>query len=90
MIGLGFPESNEQYKKFINTQDQNARSELAKGYSDGFVMPLSALNNPIVTFKFIDMFPTRLEQMQLSTKLSDVVYLSGNVTFSYNYFRLEN
>lgn len=90
MIGLGFPENTEQYKKFINTQQYPARGELAKGYSDGFVMPLSGLNNPVKTFKFIDMFPVRLEQMQLSTKFSDVVYLSGNATFSYNYFRVED
>lgn len=87
MIGLGFPESNQQYSTWINKQEGN--SELAKGYSDGFLQVLSPSNNVAKTIRFYDMYPTNLQQLQLDTKYSDVVYLAGTVTFAYNYFLIE-
>lgn len=90
MIGLGFPESNDQYRNFIQSQDTNLYGELAKGYSDGFIQPLNGQNNSTRTFRFVDMFPTRLESLQLSSILTDVVYLAGVATFEYNYFKIED
>lgn len=87
MIGLGFPERSQQYTSWINKQ--KGYGDLAKGYSDGFLQVLSPLNNISKTLRFYDMYPTRLEQIQLSTKFSDVVYLAGTVTFAYNYFLIE-
>ena len=87
MIGLGFPENSNQYTTWINKQ--KGYGDLTKGYSDGFLQVLSPLNNVSKTLRFYDMYPTRLEQMQLSTKFNDIVYLAGTVTFAYNYFLIE-
>lgn len=87
MIGLGFPESTQQYTSWIGKQ--KGYKDRAKGYSDGFLQVLNPLNNIAKTVRFYDMYPTRLEQLQLDTKLGDVVYLAGTVTFAYNYFLIE-
>lgn len=88
MIGLGCPSDSEQYNSFLRNQTQPNYSNLAKGYSDGFVQPLTSQNNAIKTFHFIDMFPTDLNQIQLTTTYSDETYIGGEATFEYNYFLL--
>jgi hypothetical protein len=88
MVALGYPEDNEQYSKFIKTQNASVYSELARNYSDATVSVLDAKNNPTMGFTFYDLFPTSLDPIQLESTAMDVNYVIGSATFKYSYFTL--
>lgn len=90
MVGLGFPQSRDQYKNFISSRtDELNRNELLAGYSDGTLSILNAFNSPIKDIQFINLFPTALSSIQLQSTVSDTVYLAGNANFRYTYYRIE-
>lgn len=90
MVALGFPESHDQYKNFVGTQDRLVYSEMAKNYSDGTLSILDSHNNAIKTFKFNDMFPISLDAIQFESTAMDVNYVLGNATFRYSYFTIDS
>lgn len=90
MVGLGFPESHDQYKNFIRTRtDTLNRNELTAGYSDGTLQILNSTNNPSRTIRFVDLFPTSLQQLTLQSTTQDTVYLAATATFRYTTYRFE-
>lgn len=90
MIGLGFPESHEQYSNFISSRtDAINTNHLLAGYSDGTLQILNSSNNPIRTIRFVDMFPTSLQSLQLQSTQTETVYLAGTATFRYTYYKFE-
>lgn len=89
MVALGYPESYDQYKKFVNTQDSTVYSELARNYSDATVTVLDAKNNPTNSFKFYDLFPISLDPVQFESTAMDVNYVIGAATFKYTYFTID-
>lgn len=90
MVGLGFPESHEQYKNFINNRtDAVNTNELLSGYSDGVLQILNSSNNVARTIRFTDLFPTSLTQIQLQSTVTDTMYLASNATFRYTTYRFE-
>ena len=89
IVALGYPEDNQQYSKFVNTQNSTVYSELARNYSDANVSVLDAQNNPTNGFKFYDLFPTSLDPIQLESTAMDVNYVIGSATFKYSYFTLD-
>lgn len=90
MVGLGFPQSHDQYKNFISSRtDELNRNQLLAGYSDGTLSILNAFGTSIKTILFINLFPTALSSIQLQSTVSDVVYLAGNANFRYTYYRIE-
>lgn len=90
MVGLGFPKSHAQYRKFIRDNTSLAApSELATGYSDGVLQVLNSSNNTVKSVRFIDMFPTSLQSLQLRSTDTDTSYLAGNVSFRYTYYEFE-
>jgi hypothetical protein len=90
IVALAYPEDNDQYKKFVNSQGATVYSELARNYSDATVAVLDAQNNPTMGFTFYDMFPTSLDPIQLESTAMDVNYVIGSATFKYSYFTLNN
>jgi len=86
MIGLGYPESNEQYQALL-TRNKDY-TETAKAHSDGVLQVLGSNNVAVKSFIFIDMFPTNLSTLQFTTISTDVTYLVGNVTFKYSHFTM--
>jgi hypothetical protein len=80
MIGLGFPEDNNQFTDFINLQD-TGYSRTSKEYSDATLQILGSNNLPVKTVKFIDILPLNLSSMNFLSTNTDVSYLVGNVTF---------
>jgi hypothetical protein len=90
MVALGFPESYDQYKAFVNVQQDNLYTELAKNYSDGTLGILDSHNNTTKAFKFFDMFPVSLDAVQFESTAMDVNYVLGNATFRYSYFTIDN
>ncbi len=90
IIGMGFPESRDQYSNFINNQPDPSgmRSELSKGYSDGVLSILDNNKNPIKAIQYIDLYPTNIQSLQMKTINSDTTYLMGQATFLYNYYHI--
>lgn len=90
MIGLGFPESHEQYANFLASRtDSLNRNELIAGFSDGNLQILSSSNNALKTVHFIDLFPTSLQSLQMQSTTTETTYLAGNATFRYTYYKFE-
>ena len=85
LIGLGFPENNQQYIDF-NSLDTINKNEASKNSSDGTLTILDNSNKPIRSVKFIDLIPTRLESLPFASTNNDVIYLTGRATFSYSYY----
>jgi len=90
MVALGFPESHDQYKNFMNKQGSTSvYSELARNYSDATVGVLDAQNNATNSFKFYDVFPVSLDPVQFESTAMDVNYVIGSATFKYSYFTID-
>ena len=90
MVGLGFPESHDQYKNFIATRsDDLNKNELTAGYSDGTLQILNSSNNVARSIQFKDMFPTSLSSLQLQTTTQDTTYFAASATFRYTTYKFE-
>lgn len=87
LIALGFPQDYSQYTTFINAQEQNLYSELAKNYSDAVLQILTPLNGVAASIQFVDLFPMSLDSMLFQSTNTDVQYLIGNATFRYSYYK---
>jgi hypothetical protein len=89
MVAMGFPESHDQYREFVNTQVDSPYTELAKNFSDASLGILDSHNNTIKRFKFYDLFPISLDAIQFESTAMDVNYVLGNATFRYSYFVID-
>lgn len=86
---LGFPESYENFNDLLLSNTNPVSNSFAgdRTVSDG---SLTVLNNsflPIQTIQFIDLWPANLNSLQLMANNSDVVYLMGNATFNFTYWK---
>ncbi len=90
MRGIRFTDSLDEIYKFKNssTIPKNERSEINLT-SDGTLTILSAINNPIFTVKFSDMFPVSLSDIEFDSTLADVEYLTAVVSFKYLNYTIE-
>lgn len=87
MVGLGFPQSHEQYRNFVN--EQAAPSPLVAGYSDGTLAILGASNRAVRVIRFVDLVPTSLQSLLLQSTVNETVYLAGVASFQYTYYMFE-
>jgi hypothetical protein len=76
MVGLTKPESFEQYRLLKESQPGL--------YSDASLIVLSSKNNPIVEYKFKDIFPVAMSNVQLSVMDTDMNYVTADITFEHN------
>ena len=58
-------------------------------FKDITLMILSSHNNVIQEIQFIGAFPTGLSTLQFDSSASDIEYLTANVTFQYQYYKLK-
>lgn len=86
MNGLGFPESNDQYIEYLNTNQNNSMSELQNFYSDAKLIVYGNNLTPIQTLNFIDIHPESLGELSFTNVSQDVEYLTANVSFRYSHF----
>lgn len=86
--GLGFPESYEQSKQFLDSNAHDDVSTVSKFYSDGILQVLGNTGNTVKEVRFVDLFPTALSSLVFSSANSDVQYLVGSVTFAYSYYQI--
>lgn len=90
MVALGYPEDNNQYSNYMNSQNATVYSELARNYSDATIGVLDSQNTVTNAFKFYDLFPVSLDPVQFESTAMDVNYVIGSATFKYSYFTIDN
>ena len=89
MVGLGFPESHQQYRSFINKQDPTTNpNQILAGFSDG-VLQILGPSGAVRTVRFVDLYPTSLNSLQLQSTVDSINYLAGQASFRYSYYRFE-
>ena len=92
MRGMGFPESLEEAYRFedkkLDIQTPERNSQLAL-YSDGTLTVLSNISIPKFKVTFSDMFPYRLSTIEFDAGVSDLEYVTAEVTFKYSLYIIE-
>jgi hypothetical protein len=58
-------------------------------YADGIATIYSALNNPKIRLHFKNMFPTSISAINFTTTDTEVITLTADVTFRFDYFDIE-
>ena len=87
MRGLGFPESHEQYREFLNFDyNRSLRFEASKMVSDATLIVLDGTHRPMQSFTFIDMFPTNLSGIEFDATSATAQQATARATFAYSYF----
>lgn len=60
-----------------------------KFYSDATLTIMNSTKNPNITFTFYNLTPITLNDIQLNSADSDVVYATCDITFKYDYFEMK-
>jgi hypothetical protein len=95
LIGLGFPESREQYKNWNESQRyrfpaiSDKRIGALGNYSDADFFVLDSDNNPNVKITYYDLFPTSLEALDFDISTGRADYLIGIAAFKYRHYTIE-
>lgn len=86
LVALGFPEDHTQYTNYINQDQINRTSELARSMSEATLSILTnnSNENKIVVFK--NVFPINLGGLQFTATDPDVNYLVGRASFRFTYY----
>jgi hypothetical protein len=84
MRGLGFPENTDEY----DTLAANSRQSGLGLFSDASLMILDAKKRPNYEITFMDAFPVSISSLQLGYDVTDVEYLSAEVSFRYTNFNI--
>ena len=87
IIAMGFPENYDQYISWQGKFNSPFLSEIAKNFSDATLTILGSNNVPIQTITFVDLIPTNLSQISLTTTSTDVNYITCTATFEYSYYK---
>jgi hypothetical protein len=86
ITGLGFPETTEQYKKLIQTEDE--LQDPKKAFSDGSLYILDNNYNTNAVVKFKDLFPVSLSSLNFDATKTDVQYFTAEVIFKYTIYNI--
>lgn len=86
--GYTFPCSFEEYKKLNRDSTISLRAAQPQ-YSDGQLQILSALNNPKVKVKFMNIFPISLSPIKFNTMQSADNIMTATASFKYHLFNIE-
>lgn len=87
--GLGFPESFDQYRNLVRSNQTSPSQKNASVFSDGDLIILSSHQNANIKVKYKDMFPISLSDLAFDSTLTDVEYLRATVTFRYRSYTIE-
>lgn len=89
MIGLGYPDTFDQYKAVAPVGSPAANPNTKGNYSDATLTILSSASNPIVNVLFYDIFPVSIGGLQFDSRMSTVDHLEASVTFAYKRFEVQ-
>jgi hypothetical protein len=86
LVGLGYPESTEQYKTFTTNED--GITDPKEAFSDGSLHILNSNYRDIAVVKFKDLFPIYLTSLEFEATDTDIQYFTAEVTFKYTVYNI--
>ena len=86
ITGLGFPETTQQYRKLVETED--GTQDTLQAFSDGTLRILNSNYNDIALIKFMDMYPVSLSSMEFEATDLDYNYFTAEATFKYTIYNI--
>jgi hypothetical protein len=93
LTGLGFPRDNIQFTNLVNAGSDRfpvGATNTGSTLSDATLLILTNKNNPITEVRFSDLFPVALSGLQYNQQLTDINYLTAEVTFKYKIYEFAN
>ncbi len=82
---MTFPYSFEEYK---NLKSLNRYAQKQPQYTDATLTLLSSSNNPVLDFKFYDVFPIAISSFVMSSTDSPDNIITADATFRYSFYDL--
>ena len=82
---MTFPYSYQEYEKLKNL---NPYAQRLPQYSDASLLLLSSSNNPILEFKFFDVFPISISSFVMSSSDSPDTIITADASFRYSLYDL--
>ena len=104
LTAIGFPKDRSQFREFrsetsnVKTStfgeskdigDVGASTPERAMYSDAIMTILTNKNNPVVECRFADVFPISLSGLAYNQNITDVDYLTAEVTFKYQLYEIK-
>lgn len=95
LVGLGFPESRDQYIKWNEAQRyrfpaiSDKRLGALGNFSDADFFILDSDNNPNVKITYYDVFPVSLEGLEFDISSGRADFLVGIAAFKYRHYTVE-
>ena len=95
ITSLGFPETTANTK----VTSQGASSDIGdvkpataerSMFSDATLSILTNKNNPVVEVRFADCFPTSISSLDYNQNVTDVDYLTADITFKYKIYEIHS
>ncbi len=105
ITSLGFPKDRSQFKSFRETTantkvtTQGTSSDIGdvkpataerSMFSDATLSILTNKNNPVVEVRFADCFPTSISSLDYNQNVTDVDYLTADITFKYKIYEIHS
>ena len=59
-------------------------------FSDATLSILTNKNNPVVEVRFADCFPTSISSLEYNQNVTDVDYLTADITFKYKIYEIHS
>ena len=59
-------------------------------FSDATLSILTNKNNPVVEVRFADCFPTSISSLDYNQNVTDVDYLTADITFKYKIYEIHS
>ena len=91
ILATGFPDSFDQYQSMSDIAKYRGTASRMAGegqFSDASLIVLNSVKAPIIEFKFHDLYPISIGELQFDTRNTDVDYIEASVTFAYRKFDL--
>ena len=85
IIGLGFPETTQQYRDLIT---ENQIQDPKEAFSDGSLYILNSNFNTSAVIKFKDLFPVSLSSLEFDSTQTDIQYFTAEVSFKYTIYNI--
>lgn len=95
LVGLGNPESTQQFTDFVSNQSYRfpgtKSSKLVDKalFSDASLFALDSNNNPNIEIKFIDAYPTALGGLDFDISSGSTEYFQGIASFRYRQYEIK-
>lgn len=95
LVGLGFPNSRDEYVKWNESQRyrfpaiSDKRLGALGNFSDADFFVLDSDNNPNVKITYYDVFPVSLEALDFDISTGRADFLVGIAAFKYRHYTIE-